>query len=96
MIRLEIIRALRAQAIVTFDQLYGQRFDDRTSELFLHFEDVVDVAVVRLGPETVTVVDVNELGCHPNSIRRLADAAFQNGFNAKAFSNLGRVHPEAA
>ena len=58
-------------------------------QLFLDREDVLEHPVVSLRPDVVAAQRVDQLAGDPDSIDRLADAAFQD----VADTELARDHP---
>src|ERR1700730_6579545 len=57
----------------------------------LYRENVLQHAVVALGPKLVAGKGVNELTGHTNPIRRLADAALQHIAHAEVTADLADV-----
>ena len=60
-----------------------QRGDDRRGHLVLDREDVLEVAIVALGPDMVVGIGVDQLHGDPHPVARLAHAAFDHVLDAE-------------
>ena len=67
--------------------------DDRLGDLVLDRENVVEVAVVALGPHVVAGRAVDQLGGDPHPAAGLADAAFEHVADAELARDRRRRRP---
>ena len=67
------------------------RADDRQRDLVLQREDVVELAVVALGPDVGAGRRIDELAGDAHAIRRLAHAAFEHVAHAEFAADLLHV-----
>ena len=66
-----------------------QRTDDGTGDVVLNLEDVVDLAVVGLGPDVEAVVGTDELRRYAQDVAGLAHAAFEYVGDAERLGDIG-------
>src|SRR5882762_8887298 len=77
-VSLDIVRAALLDGLLLFGQeLEFQSLDDRCGDFVLQREDVVEVAVVTLGPEVIVARPVHQLGGDPYAATCFAHTAFQ-------------------
>ena len=72
-------------------QLDLQRGDDGARDFVLHFEDILDVAVVGLRPDVIAVVRADQLCGDADSAARLAHAAFEHVRDAQLLADRGYI-----
>ena len=69
-----------------------QRGHDRRGQLVLDGENVVELAVVSLGPDVRVGRSVDQLGGHPELAARFADAALHQILRAQLLGDFAQVH----
>src|SRR5580693_3567732 len=65
---------------------------DGGGDFVLDGKDVGHLAVVALGPEMVSIRGLDELGRYADAVSGLADAPFQNVFDAQLAGDLRNFH----
>jgi hypothetical protein len=65
-----------------------QRADDRTGDLVLKVEYVLEVAIVALRPEVKAGGGIDQLRIDPNPVRRAPDAAFEHVADPQVVGDL--------
>ena len=86
------VEALGRLALGAFDfgalKLLRDRADDVLGDPILKLEDVVERALIALGPEMAARLRVDELSGDAHAVRRLADAAFEHIAHAQVAADL--------
>ncbi len=78
-------------------QPQAQGLGNTQGDLVLHREDVRHLAVVALGPDVITVGDVDELDGHAQALARLAHAALKHLVDPQPLADpAGGLHAPAA
>lgn len=62
--------------------------DDRSCQLVLDGEHVVERAIIRLGPQMKSVADADELSGDAQPVSGLTNAAFQDGRHVQGTADL--------
>ena len=70
---------------------HSQRLHDVPRDLVLHREDVLQIAIVSLGPEMITVGHVDELGGDSQPVPGFADASLHDGRHVELLAHLADV-----
>ena len=78
------------------EDLHLERLHDRPGDLVLHGEDAGQLAVVRLGPEVVTPLRIDELRIDPDARAVPADAPIEDGGDAQGMADLRERRGPAA
>src|SRR5215813_6764763 len=60
------------------EQMEFQRFRHRAGNFILHLEDVIDVALVRLGPQMLAGIRSDQLRRDPQSVAGPSNTAFED------------------
>jgi hypothetical protein len=69
----------------------AQRLGDRSRDLVLDHEHVVDVAIEALGPQVIAVGDVHQLRADAQAVAGLADAALEHRLHVQSLADLAHV-----
>ncbi len=89
---IDIVRAaLLDRRLLLRQQFQLQRFDDGLADLVLQGEDVVELAVVALGPQMAAGGPVNQLSGDPHPAAGFAHAAFQDVADAQLPGQLAHI-----
>ena len=92
MVRLQVRRRLPDDRLVGWARERNlEAFRDRVRDLVLDGKHVVDVAVVPIGPDLVSVVDVDELRGNPQSVPHLPHAALEHRRDHEPLADLADV-----
>ena len=79
LVRGQVVDGARGEAaFFVGGELELEGFDDHTSEAFLDREDIVDDAVVGVGPQVMVGARIDELSCDAQPASGSADAAFED------------------
>jgi len=71
-------------------ELYRCRADDASGDVVLHAEDILDLGVVRFGPDLPPGRGINQLGADANAIAGAANAALDQIPRVELAPDLGR------
>src|SRR6266508_3847551 len=92
-IRLKIRRRLAAKtAPLDYGQLHFEGRHNLLCDLVLHGKNVLQVAVIPLGPYVKPACRVKELRCDPDATPRFANTAFQHIAHPELSADLLHLH----
>src|SRR6185503_20681270 len=76
-------------SILRGGQLELEAIGDGAGDLVLNCEHVLELAVVTLGPDVITVADVDELRRDTHPVPGATHASFENCFDVELLTDLG-------
>src|SRR5688500_16309618 len=92
LVRLHIRRGyLLDRLLFVFGQHYTQGGDNARCNLILDGENILQLAVITLGPELSVVAGIHELRGEPESLTRFAHASLEHSSNLKLPSDFANV-----
>src|SRR5205085_6856037 len=77
--------------LFVFTQDNAKRFRNVLRDLVLNREDVFDLTIVSLGPELISICDVDELHADADFISHLAHTSLENGGHLELFPDFTNV-----
>src|ERR1051325_1585509 len=77
------------------EQLRCQRLPDGARDLFLHREDIVDLALIAVGPDVARILGVDQIRCDAHASARPTNAALEDDPCLELARDLSNVARDA-
>jgi hypothetical protein len=84
-------RLLHEAGLAAAGQRHPEALRDRLGDLILNFEDVLQLAVVPLGPDVKALRDIDELNRDPHPVTRSPNAALEDRGDVQRVADLTQI-----